>query len=198
MLRPTIAGLLALWCALPACAHLLQGQVVGITDGDTLTVLDATQRTHKIRLAGIDAPEHNQAFGQRAKQHLSALVFGQHVDVHWDKLDRYQRTVGKVMAAPPSCSKAPALCTHTVDINHALIAAGMAWWYKKYAAEQPPADAALYERTELQAHQARLGLWSEPAPMPPWQWRQAQKPKPAPAPNKVATPSNAKMPAAIE
>lgn len=198
MLHPTIAGLLALWCALPVCAHLLQGQVVGITDGDTLTVLDATQRTHKIRLAGIDAPEHDQAFGQRAKLHLSTLVFGQQVDVHWDKLDRYQRTVGKVMASSPQCNKPPALCAHTVDVNHALVSAGLAWWYKKYAAEQPPADAALYEQAEQQAHQARLGLWSEPSPMPPWLWRQAQKPKPAPAPNKVATPSNAKIPAAIE
>ena len=86
--------LLLLCCSWPARADLLQGRVVGITDGDTLTVLDAQQRMHKIRLAGMDAPEREQAFGQRAKQHLSNLVFGQDVEVVWHKHDRYQRIVG--------------------------------------------------------------------------------------------------------
>ncbi len=70
--------------------------MIGLSDGDTITVLDASNVRHKIRLAGIDAPERKQAFGNVSKQHLAALVFRKHVTVEGKKLDRYGRTVGKV------------------------------------------------------------------------------------------------------
>ena len=84
-------------CSLPLQADVLKGKVVGIYDGDTVTVLDAGNQQHKIRLAGIDAPEKRQALGNRSKEHLSDLVFGQMVDVDGDKIDRYQRTIGKIL-----------------------------------------------------------------------------------------------------
>jgi endonuclease YncB( thermonuclease family) len=74
----------------------ITGKVVAIADGDTLTVLDASNRQHKIRLDGIDAPESSQDFGSRAKQSLSDLVFGKTVNVISSKKDRYGRTLGKV------------------------------------------------------------------------------------------------------
>jgi len=73
----------------------LEGQVIAVHDGDTITVLDADKKQHKIRLAGIDAPELKQAFGTRARQNLATLVHQQDVRVEWDKTDRYRRTVGK-------------------------------------------------------------------------------------------------------
>ena len=77
-------------------AYALEGKVVGVTDGDTLAILDVTKSQHRIRLAEIDAPESKQAFGQRAKQALSKLCFGKHAEVRNTSADRYQRVVGTV------------------------------------------------------------------------------------------------------
>jgi endonuclease YncB( thermonuclease family) len=89
------AGLLCLSAA--AQQQTITGKVVAIADGDTLTVLDASNKQHKIRLDGIDAPESSQDFGSRAKQSLSDLVFGKTVTIISSKKDRYGRTLGKVM-----------------------------------------------------------------------------------------------------
>ena len=80
--RLTLAGP---WCH----ADILEGRVVGVSDGDTITLLDAKEQTHKIRLSGIDAPEKDQAFGQNSKQHLSDAVFGKDIQVDHHKKDRY-------------------------------------------------------------------------------------------------------------
>ena len=93
------AALLAALLCLSATAQpqTITGKVVAISDGDTLTVLDANNRQHKIRLDGIDAPESSQDFGSRAKQSLSDLVFGKTVTVTSAKRDRYGRIVGQVL-----------------------------------------------------------------------------------------------------
>jgi len=78
-------------------ASTLQGKVVHVADGDTITVLDATNTQHKIRLQGIDAPEKAQAFGQKSKQSLHRLVHSKQVSVEYQKKDKYGRTVGKVV-----------------------------------------------------------------------------------------------------
>ena len=79
-----------------AHAVTMTGKVVGVSDGDTITVLDASKTQFKIRLEGIDAPEKAQPFGQKSKEHLSDLVFGRQVTVESNKTDKYDRTVGKV------------------------------------------------------------------------------------------------------
>ena len=99
---------------------LIQPQLpfVGIADGDTVTVLDAQKVQHKIRLAGIDAPEKAQPFGQRSKGALSMLVFGKDVDVEWSKRDRYRRIVGKVLVTDPTCQRQ---CPKTLDAGLAQV-----------------------------------------------------------------------------
>lgn len=166
--------LLAGWLAastflLYGIAHGLEGRVVAIADGDTLTVLDAENRQHKIRLAGIDAPEKAQPFGQMSKASLSAMVFQRDVEIVGDKKDRYGRTVGKVMVADPNCN-VPA-CPKIHDVNQMQLMAGMAWWYRAYAREQSLADQGSYEAAELGAKTGRRGLWADPDPLPPWEWR---------------------------
>lgn len=94
--RVLILGLLIALLTPAVWAQILTGRVVGVTDGDTITVLDDQRVQHKIRLAGIDAPEKSQAFGQRSKAFLSSLVFSKPVVVETQKTDRYGRTVGKV------------------------------------------------------------------------------------------------------
>jgi micrococcal nuclease len=142
-------------------AETLTGRVVGIADGDTITVLDANRQQHKIRLAGIDAPEKAQPFGDRSKQNLATLVFDKQVVVESNKQDRYGRTVGKVQI-------------NGTDANLAQVKAGMAWWYREYAKEQSAADRRLYEQAEQQAQGQRLGLWADKNPTPPWDFRHAK------------------------
>ena len=152
----------------PAGAEVLTGHVVGVTDGDTITVLDAAKVQHKIRVAGIDAPEKKQAFGQVSKENLSRLVFDKEVDIEWTKLDRYKRIVGKVLVASPNCSSA---CSRTFDAGLSQVSAGLAWWYRKYAKEQPADDLPKYEKAELGAQSRHQGLWGDKSPLAPWDWR---------------------------
>jgi endonuclease YncB( thermonuclease family) len=141
-----------------ASAETINGRVVGVADGDTVTVLDPANRQHKIRLAGIDAPEKAQPFGQRSKASLSNMVFGRQVIAECGKMDRYRREVCKIIV-------------NGVDANLEQVKAGMAWWYRKYAKEQQAEDRAAYEKAEAEAQAGRRGLWSDPKPMPPWEWR---------------------------
>lgn len=148
----------------PTWQQPIIGKVVGVSDGDTITVLDDQKRQHKIRLEGTDAPESNQDFGSRAKQSLSDLVFGKTVTVASSKKDRYGRTLGKV----------------TLDgknVNLEQVNRGMAWFYRQYAKELSGNDAATYEQTEARARQEKRGLWVDPSPTPPWDFRRGKTAK---------------------
>lgn len=145
-----------------ACADTIQGRVVAIADGDTVTVLDRSNQQHKIRLAGIDAPEKAQPFGQRSKEHLSSLVFDRQVTAECGKRDRYRREVCKILI-------------DGVDANLEQVTAGVAWWYRAYAKEQSADDQAAYEKAEKAATDARLGLWRDASPVAPWEWRHGRK-----------------------
>jgi endonuclease YncB( thermonuclease family) len=142
-----------------AAANVIHGRVVGVSDGDSVTVLDAQKTQYKIRLPGIDAPERAQAYGQKAKESLSDLVFGKTVDVEWSKQDRYGRIVGMITLAG-------------VDINLEQIKRGMAWHYKQYQNEQSPEDRIAYAQSESQARDKKLGLWRDPSPIEPSVFRQ--------------------------
>jgi endonuclease YncB( thermonuclease family) len=138
----------------PALAADLLGQVVGIQDGDTLTLLTPKHRQVRVRLYGIDAPESRQPYGTRAQQELSALAFRQQVRVTVEDTDQYGRTVGRDWAG-------------SLDVNAELIRRGAAWVYRQY--NRDPALLPL----EAEARQARRGLWAMPASeqVPPWVWR---------------------------
>lgn len=154
--------LATLLVAIPSVADILQGRVVGIADGDTVTVLDASSTQWKIRLMGIDAPEKKQSFGNKSKEHLSDLVFNKQVTVEYNKKDKYGRTVGKILV-------------DGVDANLEQIKAGMAWHYKKYQNEQAPDDRSLYAQAEEKARAGKLGLWIDSEPTPPWDYRKLGK-----------------------
>lgn len=139
-------------------AEILQGRVIGISDGDSVTVLDASSMQVKIRLMGMDAPERKQAFSKQSRQSLAALLFDRQVTVESSKKDKYGRTVGKILM-------------DGLDVNLEQIKAGMAWHYKQYQHEQPDGDRLLYVQAEEEARAARRGLWMEADPVPPWEWR---------------------------
>ena len=81
MLRTTrlIAFCFLVCVSIAASADSLTGKVGRVVDGDTLTILDANYKDHKIRLAGIDAPERRQAYGLASRKHLASIVAGQQV-----------------------------------------------------------------------------------------------------------------------
>lgn len=144
--------------AVAATAASLSGEVVGVTDGDTVSLLDVDRTQYKIRLTGIDAPEKRQAFGQRSKQSLATLVFHRHVTVEWMHHDRYGRILGKILLAGR-------------DVNLAQVAAGMAWHYKAYEREQSVGDRLLYAHAEDAARGSGVGLWRQADPLAPWDFR---------------------------
>ena len=152
-----VLGLLSLLLAvagLPAAADTLTGRVVGLHDGDTLTLLVAGNQQVKVRLAGIDAPELKQPYGQQAKQALSALAFGKTAQVESPGPDKYGRTLGTVFVG-------------AVNVNAELVKQGAAWVYRAYPF--PPE----LEGLEAQAQAARRGLWALPVDQrcPPWDFR---------------------------
>jgi endonuclease YncB( thermonuclease family) len=149
--------LLALISILSFSAHAadLQGRIVSVHDGDTVTLLDSANQQHKIRLKAIDAPESHQAFGQKSKTNLAAILFNREVVAECGKQDKYRRDV----------------CVIKVDgkdANEAQVAAGMAWWYRD-AREQTTQQRADYEAAEFNAKIRRLGLWADKNPVPPWE-----------------------------
>ncbi len=156
MRKALVCLLLALACT--ANAETITGRVVGVADGDTITVLDANKVQHKIRLSGIDAPEKKQAFGNRSKESLSELVFDKTVNVETSKRDRYGRQIGKVLV-------------NGRDVNLVQVERGMAWFYRQYQREQSPNDQRLYEAAEDAAKAEKQGLWRDADPVPPWEFR---------------------------
>jgi endonuclease YncB( thermonuclease family) len=140
----------------------LEGKVVGVADGDTMTILGAGNRQTRVRLQGIDAPESRQAFGQDSKRNLSDLVFNKQVVVEYEKTDQYGRTLGKVLIGGR-------------DVNLEQVKAGLAWHYKHYQGDQSPADRRLYADAETEARSARRGLWADAAPIPPWDFRRGKR-----------------------
>ena len=144
-----------------AHANEVVGQVVGVSDGDTITLLDSNKIQYKIRLAGIDAPEKNQPFGQASKNSLSDLIFDKRVTVLWEKRDRYQRIIGKVILVDQ-------------DICFEQVRRGMAWHYKQYEREQTNEDRSKYSLAEKEARENKIGLWLDNAPIEPSKFRRSK------------------------
>lgn len=141
--------LLVLCLLLSAPAHAYK--VIGIADGDTLTLL-VRGKPLKIRLANIDAPESKQPWGMRAKQHLSVLCYGKDATYRAVDTDRYRRTVALVYCGG-------------IEANRAQVEHGMAW-----VSDRHNRDPSLLQLQE-DAREMKRGLWSDPSPVPPWKWR---------------------------
>lgn len=137
-------------------AYAVSGQVIGISDGDTLTVL-VNETPVKVRIAEIDAPESRQPFGTRSKQALSDLCYRVVAEVVEVDRDRYGRTVARV-----NCSGQ--------DVATAQVRAGMAWVYDRYSTPNSP----LYPM-QAEARAVRRGLWADRTPVAPWEWRRNSK-----------------------
>lgn len=173
---------IAILCANTAfAAETLDGVTVGVTDGDTATILDSDNRQHIIRLADVDTPEttchakkpsardeacleRGQPFGKTAKRNLSDLIYGKTVHVVLKGSSSYAREIGTIFVDGQ-------------DVNYIMVSRGMAWHYKTYARkDQTPSEYARYENAEITAQTRQLGLWSDASnPIPPWEYRKTSK-----------------------
>jgi endonuclease YncB( thermonuclease family) len=142
-----------LWLLLiPAPLIAWEGKVVEVIDGDSIVVLQENRRVH-VQLAAIDCPEMNQPWGEKARQLTAYLTFGNQVIV-WPA---YEDSDGQYFAF---------VFTEDINLNKALLRAGLAWHYRKYSRD--PLLTAL----EMEARAAKKGLWSDPKPVAPWEFRE--------------------------
>lgn len=133
-------------------SRTFNAKVVGVHDGDSITVLTSSNQQIKVRLEGIDCPELKQDYGQKAKQYTSTLCFGKEVRVEETGKDRYGRTLAFIYIG-------------NTCINKELLRAGMAWHFKKYNSNSE------LNRLESAARSKKVGLWSQSSPIPPWEFR---------------------------
>ena len=140
----------ALATAGAACADFT-GRVVGVADGDTLTLLVGSRQV-RVRLWGIDAPERKQPWSSRSRDALAARAMHRDAIVATRGTDGYGRTLARV-------------AVDGVDLGEAQVRDGMAWVYRRYTKDRPMIAI------EAEARAARRGLWSLPDPEPPWAWR---------------------------
>lgn len=153
--------------ATPLLAATLAGKASEVSDGASVTVTDNAGTQRKVRLAAIDTPETRQPYAKESRQHLTDMVLGKAVKVEWHKQDRYGRIVGKLTLLSPPCAS----CPKTLDAGLAQLEAGLAWWDRETRREQSLSDQGYYEYAEFDAKARRIGLWQDPAPVPPWEWR---------------------------
>jgi micrococcal nuclease len=152
LIRPLavlLAGLLCVGAGRP----VLVGTVARVVDGDTL-VVQLSSGPIRVRLYGIDAPEHNQPGGREATAALTSLVSGERVELEPINQDRYSRMVARVLRGQ-------------LDVNAEMIRLGDAWVYRHYLRREDRAWCSL----ESEARKAHRGLWSVRDPVPPWDFR---------------------------
>ncbi|MGH8671256.1 MAG: thermonuclease family protein [Burkholderiales bacterium] len=144
-----------------AFADTLQGEVVEVVDGDTLSVSEGENVRHTVKLAGIDAPEGSQAHGKESRQHLSEMALGRTVSIEYCAVDALKRILGTVVLDDK-------------DLGLEQIEAGFAWHYKYSRHEQSDEQRRVYSEAQSLARTQRLGLWQDPAPETPWGYRARQ------------------------
>ena len=127
--------------------------VVGITDGDTFTVINRDKLQLKVRIIGIDAPEKNQAYGSKAKQALSDLIFKKQIEIDVQYQEKWGRFAAKVYTADGQ------------DVGLLMLQQGMAWHNVNYD------KTASYSAAEKTARAAKKGLWKDANPVAPWEFR---------------------------
>lgn len=171
---PTPSALSSTLCGVDVGEKLLQGTVTNVHDGDTVT-LNVGGTSYNVRMDGLDAPELAQTFGSQSQAALSNAVLGKSVQVTYTKTDKYGRIVGAVFTE--GCQYA----------NLAQVSAGMAWFYKAYQCELSAPVRSQFAQAQDTASAAKLGLWSQNSPTPPWVYRNGTDPKPPTCPSPAAT-----------
>jgi endonuclease YncB( thermonuclease family) len=136
----------------------MEARLVGVSDRDTITLFDDAKNQHKVRIAGIDAPEKGQAFGDPSRQSPAQMTHGMDARIDCHKTDRFGREVCKVGVQPLDCSR----CGKTLDVGLAQISVGLVWWFSRYAEEQSAEERGRHKSEEEEAAYASAGCgWTK-------------------------------------
>lgn len=138
-------------------SQVIEGKVVGITDGDTFKLLEKDSILHRVRIANIDCPERKQAFSNKSKQFTSIALFDNFIKISPIKKDRYGRLISEVYY------------NDSLNLSRELVKNGLAWHYVKYS------NDTTLTKLELIARKNKVGLWSVNSPNPPWEWRKGKR-----------------------
>jgi endonuclease YncB( thermonuclease family) len=166
-----LLGLLALVPLSASAADTVEGRVVAVEDGDTITVVDAAKVSHRIDLHGIDAPERAQAFGKESTANLSRLASGKPVRAECVKRERRPRRLCTVWTHPADCTE----CGFTLDLGLMQLLQGYAWHFSNPQAELPQETRSRYSAAQVEAKAKKAGLWADESPLAPWDWRRSAK-----------------------
>ena len=139
-------------------------RLVRVSDGDSFELRDEKNKSVKVRLYGVDAPESKQRFGKESREHLRELLEGKTLRLKTLYKDNYKRSVAIVY-----------LCSNNViderSVNQRQVQAGMAWVYDYFCTSD---ICKTWKVEEAMARKQNLGLWKDKKPTPPWQWRRSQ------------------------
>ena len=141
----------------------VEGIALDVHDGDSFTFRGEDGRRLRIRVSGIDAPEHHQPYADQSRRHLGEMLRGRRLRIDPIKQDVFDRTVAKVWVLDADLPPA--------DAALSLVEAGLAWHFVRYRADQPPADVPRYAQAERAARARRAGLWQDAEPEAPWDFR---------------------------
>ncbi len=140
-------------------------RLVRAADGDSFELRDGQNRTVRVRLYGVDAPESRQAFGKDSREHLLRLIKDRPLRLKTMYLDNYKRAVSLVY-----------LCDRNgideLSVNQRQVQAGMAWVYDYFCTSD---ICKTWKLEEAMARKQKLGLWQDSNPTPPWKWRKSHK-----------------------
>jgi endonuclease YncB( thermonuclease family) len=130
-----------------------KGKIIGVIDGDTYDILIEGNKTLRVRMEGIDAPEKGMPFYRVAKDYLSNMCFKKQVTIKITGKDYYNRIL------------AYSYLEDGRELSHEMLKAGLAWHFIKYNS-----DADL-QQLEIEAKKQKIGIWQNDNPMPPWKNR---------------------------
>lgn len=133
------------------------GRVVKLIDGDTYDLLLDNNKSVRVRMQGIDAPERGMPYNKVSKQYLGKLCAGQQVRYMKEDVDRYGRLVAKGYLKDGR------------NLEAEMIKAGMAWHFTRYSSDRK------LQALEDEARAARRGLWADSNPMAPWDYRKMKR-----------------------
>ncbi|PIE59729.1 MAG: nuclease [Desulfobulbus propionicus] len=136
-----------------------QAYVLKVLDGDSIQVKEGA-RIYDIRLYGVDAPEYDQHYGNRARRFTSELIRRKNITVQAKYKDRYGRVVAVVMSQGKNVSKE-------------LVRNGLAWVHPYFCKDKR--QCSMMTQDQLAAKKAKLGLWKDAKPIPPWKWKKSRR-----------------------
>ncbi len=133
------------------------GKVISILDGDTYDILVEGNKTIRVRMEGIDAPEKGMPFYRVSKSYLGEMCFNKNVRLEVTGKDLHGRTL------------AFSYLDDGRELSHEMIKAGLAWHFKKYSTDK------VLSNLEIEARNSKRGLWVNKNPMPPWENRRLHR-----------------------